>query len=196
MEPPPLKYAAMEPGEERSLRRSENQLRDARLKRLAADIDALSEKDDTRLRHAREIAALRRAAAAELYAACADFVASLNALLQQGELGLDPPRFSPETFEEDTPNLIQIHIRGRILQVEYAATPELVSTEDFRIPYTLQGFVRAFNQDLLDKDLIEEQLIFYTLEKDKRMWRFFDARTYRSGPFDEAYLVSLMEQII
>jgi len=28
------------------------------------------------------------------------------------------------------------------------------------------------------------------------MWRFFDARTYRSGPFDENYLVGLMEQLI
>jgi hypothetical protein len=76
------------------------------------------------------------------------------------------------------------------------ATAELVSTEEFRIPYTLAGSVRAFNQELLDKDLIEEQLIFFTLEKHRRMWRFFDPRTYRSGPFDQEYLVSLMEQLI
>jgi len=44
--------------------------------------------------------------------------------------------------------------------------------------------------------LIEEQLLFYTLEKDRKMWRFFDARTYRSGPFDQEYLASLMEQLI
>ena len=71
-----------------------------------------------------------------------------------------------------------------------------MSTEDFRVPYTLEGFVRAFNQELLDKDIIEEQLIFYTLEKGGKMWRFFDARTYRSGQFDQGYLVSLMEQLI
>jgi hypothetical protein len=65
-----------------------------------------------------------------------------------------------------------------------------------RIPYTLQGVVRAFNQELLDRSLIEQQLLFYTLEKEKKMWRFFDARTYRSGPFDQEYLISLMEQLI
>ena len=86
-------------------------------------------------------------------------------------------------------------MRGRILQISFAATPELVSTEDFRVPYTLNGTVRAFNQELLDKDIIEEQLIFYTIEHHKKMWRFFDARTYRSGPFDQEYLVGLMEQL-
>jgi hypothetical protein len=44
--------------------------------------------------------------------------------------------------------------------------------------------------------MIEEQLLFYTLEKERKMWRFFDARTYRSGPFDPEYLASLMERLI
>jgi hypothetical protein len=92
--------------------------------------------------------------------------------------------------------LIQINVRGRILQIEYGAADTLISTEEFRIPYTLAGSVRAFNQELLDKDIIEEQLIFYTIEKHRRMWRFFDARTYRSGPFDQAYLISLLEQLL
>jgi hypothetical protein len=92
--------------------------------------------------------------------------------------------------------MIQINVRGRILQVEFKTTVELVSTEDFRIPYTVEGHIRAFNQELLDKHIIEEQLIFYTLEKERNMWRFFDARTYRSGPFDQSYLISLMEQLI
>jgi hypothetical protein len=109
---------------------------------------------------------------------------------------LDPPEFREESFRDDLPNLIQINVRGRILQVEFEATPELVSTEDFRVPYTLSGAVRAFNQALLDKDLIEEQLIFYTVEKDKNMWRFFDARTYRSGGLDRDYLIGLMEHLV
>ena len=104
--------------------------------------------------------------------------------------------FSPDAFQEDGKNLFQINVQGRILQVEFEAAPELISTEDLRIPYTLQGVVRAFNQELLDRSLIEEQLLFYTLEKDKKMWRFFDARTYRSGPFDQEYLISLMEQLL
>ena len=175
---------------------SQEQIRDTRLKRLAHRVDALAEKDESFLRHAREIAALRKAAAAELFAICSGFVSSLNRLLTRCEMVLDPPEFSGEAFQEDTKNLIQINFQGRILQVEFEAAPELVSTEDFRIPYTLQGVTRAFNQELLDRSLIEEQLLFYTLAKEKKMWRFFDARTYRSGPFDQEYLISLMEQLL
>lgn len=175
---------------------SQAQARDNRLKRLAENIDALVEKDAGSVRRAREIAALRRDAIAELYGICFDFVSAVNGLLSRGEVVLDPPEFSEGAFDEHAANMIQINVRGRILQVEFKTTAELVSTEDFRVPYTLEGFVRAFNQDLLDKDIIEEQLIFFTLEKKGRMWRFFDARTYRSGPFDQGYLISLMEQLI
>jgi len=170
--------------------------RDARLKRLAESIDALVEKDENSLGRVREVRTLRRAAAAELYGICSNFVVALNRLLSRGEVVLDPPEYAEGAFQEESANLVQMNVRGRILQVEFEATLELLSTEDFRIPYTLQGVVRAFNQELLDKDIIEEQLIFYTCEKRKRMWRFFDARTYRSGPFDEEYLIALMEQLI
>ena len=170
--------------------------RDARLKRLAENIEALAAKDEGYLRRAQEIASLRRAAAADLYAICADFVASVNRLLTHGEVELDPPGYAPDSFQDDSVNLVQINVRGRILQVAFSATPELISTEDFRVPYTLSGTVRAFNQELLEKDIIEEQLIFYTLENEKKMWRFFDARTYRSGPFDQEYLIGLMEQLL
>ena len=78
--------------------------------------------------------------------------------------------------------MIQINVRGRILQIEFEATGELVSTEDFRIPYTMQGTVRTFNQELLDKDLIEEQLIYFTLEKEKNMWRFSTPKPIDPGP--------------
>jgi len=170
--------------------------RDIRLKKLARSIEALKAKDDIVLAHARQMTALRRSAAADLYAICEDFVDSVNGLLEHPEVQLDPPGYSEESFRDDVPNLVQINVRGRILQVAFRATPELVSTEDFRVPYTLEGTVRAFNQELLDKDLIEEQLIFFTLEHHKRMWRFFDARTYRSGPFDQEYLIGLMEQLL
>ena len=170
--------------------------RDARLKRLAENIDKLAEKDEGLLRRTRETAALRQAAAADIYAICADFVGSVNRLLARSEIELDPPGFGSNSFQEELVNLIQINVRGRILQVSFSATAELTSTEDFRIPYTLEGTVRAFNQELLDKDIIEEQLIFYTIENHKKMWRFFDARTYRSGPFDQEYLIGLMEQLL
>ncbi len=176
--------------------RSQEQVRDARFKRLAQSIDALAEKDESSLRHAREIAALRRSAATDLYAICSGFVNSLNRLLSRSKMVLDPSEFPPDAYQEDDKNLFQINVQGRILQVEFEAAPELISTENLRIPYTLQGVVRAFNQELLDRSLIEEQLLFYTLEKDKKMWRFFDTRTYRSGPFDQEYLISLMERLM
>jgi hypothetical protein len=172
------------------------QTRDARLKRLAENIDSLLERDQALLDHAREMAGLRRRAALEIHAICADFVMSLNRLLARSQVMLDPSSFPEEAFRPEGIHLFQINVSGRILQVEFAATPELVSTEDFRIPYTLAGAMRAFNQALLEKDLIEEQLLFYTLEREKRMWRFFDPRTYRSGPFDQEYLVGLMEQLL
>lgn len=167
-----------------------------RMKRLARSIDALAEKDEGFLRLSRQMEEMRRAAACQLYAICRDFVNSLNRLSAQGSLALDPEQFSGDAFQEDGVNLIQISIRGRILQVAFQATPELVCTEDFRVPYTLAGSVRAFNQQLLEKDIIEEQLVFYTVEKDRRMWRFFDPRTYHSGTFDQEYLASVMEQLI
>ena len=110
------------------------QARDARLRRLAESIDALAEKDEGLLRRAREITALRQAAAADLYAICADFVGSVNRLLARTEVQLDPPGYAADSFQEDLVNLVQINVRGRILQVSFSATPELVSTEDFRVP--------------------------------------------------------------
>jgi hypothetical protein len=169
---------------------------DARLKKLAASIETLAEKDERSLRSAREMAEIRSAAAVELYRICGDFVDALNRLLPRPEVVIDPSDCGSETFSDLTLCLVQINVRGRILQIEYGAAEVLVSTEEFRIPYTLSGSVRAFNQELLEKDIIEEQLIFYTIEKHRRMWRFFDARTYRSGPFDQAYLISLLEQLL
>jgi hypothetical protein len=169
---------------------------DIRLKRLARNIDALADRDEDLLSRAREITTLRQRAATEIHTICAEFVASLNRHLSREAVVLDPPDFGEGTFREEGRNLIQINVRGRILQIEFGSTPELVSTEDFRVPYTMDGSVRAYNQELLEKDIIEEQLLYYTLEKDRKWWRFFDPRTYRSGPFDQEYLVSLMEQLI
>jgi hypothetical protein len=169
---------------------------DERLRRLAHNIDRLVDKDDDLLRRERETEALRRAAAAQLHALCAAFVGDLNLLLQRSEVRLDPETFDADLFQPDMPTLIQIQVRGRILQIAFTATPGLTSTEEFRIPYILEGSVRAFNQQLLDKHLMEEQLLFYTLEGRSTIWRYFDTRTYRSGHFDREYLMTLMEQVI
>ena len=169
---------------------------EARLRRLARSIETLAEKDERALRRTREIAELRRRAASEIFSVCQGFVDALNRMLSGVAVALDPPEFRPEYFHEDRSNLIQMNFRGRILQVEFAATPEPLSTEDFRIPYTLGGSVRAFNQALLEKNLVEEQLLFYTVEPRRTMWRYFDVRTYRSGEFGRDYLIGLMDRLV
>jgi hypothetical protein len=167
-----------------------------RLDRLAHNIDALAAKDDVDLARAKEIACLRQQAALDLHAACAAFVTALNALLSKTQVVLDPPAYASDNFDDDGVNLFQVNARGRILQIDFKSTPELVSTEEFRVPYILAGSIRCFNQQLLQQDLILEHLLFYCLEKDRRFWRFFDERTYRSGPLNEDYLISLMEQLV
>lgn len=167
-----------------------------RLKRLADNIRTLSAKDDLLLQKAREMAIVRQKAALQLFGVCAGFVRDLNALLEGPDVRLDPEHFAPEAFQDDGMNLFQIHVRGRILQVTFESTAELISTEEFRVPYVLHGATRCFNQQLLDQELIEEHLLFYCLERNHSMWRFFDTRTYHTGVFDEEYLISLLERLV
>lgn len=167
-----------------------------RLSRLAEQIDALAGKDERAVKRAAEIAALRRDAAAELHAVCAAFVNDLNGLLSQTQVSMDPPAYARERFREDAPNVFQINVRGRLVQIVFEATAELVSTEDFRVPYVVSGTVRCFNQQLLQQDMILEHLLFYCMEKGRGLWRYFDERTYRTGPFDRDYLTGLIEQLI
>jgi hypothetical protein len=171
-------------------------LHNNRLKRLAETIDALAVKDAELIEKTQRIAVLRRRAANELHAICRSFVGELNRHLTQTELTFDPPTYAPESFQDGGANLFQVNARGRLLQIEFSATDLLISTENFRVPHILEGAVRCFNQDLLDQAVIEEQYVFYCLERRHNQWRYFDARTYRSGPFDEDYLISLMEQLV
>ena len=167
-----------------------------RLKKLARNIDGLLEKDELLAKHALEIAGMRRAAAAELHALFVRFTSEVNDLLSTAHLVLDPPAFSPDTYRDFGVNMIQLNVRGRIIQLEFEAPERLVSTENFRVPYILEGAVRCFNQELLDRDQVEEQLLFYCLEKHRHAWRYFDARTYHTGLFDQDYLIGLLERIV
>lgn len=148
------------------------------------------------LQRGREIATLRRHAAVELHAICAGFVGALNELLSITELEFVPHDYLPGSFQENGVNLFQINARGRLVQVKFEATPELLSTENFRMPYILEGSIRCFNQQLLEQDLIEEHSLYCTLEKRGTRWRFFNARTYHSGPFDMDYLIGLLERLV
>ena len=167
-----------------------------RLKKLARSMDALVEKDEAHLKRAAEVLALRCRAAAQLHAVCAEFARALNELTSRTEIKLDPPEYRAETFRDGGANLFQLNARGRIVQIEFETTEELTSSEDFRVPYTLHGAVRGFNQELLEQNLVREQLLFYTVERSGNMWRYFDARTYRTGPFDIEYLLGLMEELV
>lgn len=167
-----------------------------RLKRLASNIDTLIDKDDARARQAGEIHDLRRRAACELHAVCSGFVASVNTLLTRTRVDLDPPEFAADRFAEKESGIFQVNVRGRILQIEFSAPDELVSTEHFRVPYVLEGSARCFNQDLLDRALVEEQNLFYCLERGRRIWRYFDGRTYQTGLFNQEYLTELLERLV
>lgn len=167
-----------------------------RLKKLANAIEALSAKDMALVQKTLAIAALRREAARELHAICGAFVGALNQQLASAQVEFDPAEYLPESFQDTGVNLLQINVRGRILQIEFSATPQTVSTENFRVPHIIEGSIRCFNQEFLERAVVEEQFIFYCLEKKRNLWRFFDSRTYRSGPFDQDYLISLMEQVI
>ncbi len=166
-----------------------------RFRKLAKNLDALAHADDIHLRRTHEIGLLRRQAALELHGICDAFVRELNQMLSEFALEFSPKEYALDSFQDLGLNLFQINARGRILQIEFEATPELVSTEDFRVPYIMFGEIRSFNQQLLERDLIEEQLLFYTMEKARNLWRYFDARTYRSGLVDGDYLAGLMDQL-
>ncbi len=166
-----------------------------RLKKLALRIDALPERDSQLAMRAAEIDVLRRAGAVDLHRICASLVESINSLLKSVVVELSPERYSGDSFHDDKPNLLQINLRGRLLMIDFRATETLISSEDFRAPYILEGAVRSLNQDYLDREAIEEQCLYYCLDR-KNTWRFFDARTYRTGLVDQEYLISLLERLV
>ena len=169
---------------------------DERIRRLAGNIDSLVERDEVIAKHVEEIGGLRRTGAVELYDLCAELVHDLNNQLQRTSLELSPDSFSKERFKAEAPNLIQIGVRGRLLQFEFRAPEQLVSSENFRIPYVLEGSIRCLNQDLLDRNEIEERLLFYCTQRGEQYWRYFDPRTYQSDVVDRDYLILLLEELL
>ncbi len=167
-----------------------------RLERLAQSIEAIGGRDQRLIEESALVERLREEGGAALYRICRDFVDDLNSRLSQPALVLDPPDWSPENFDEDGANLYQISLRGRLLQIEFSATDEPYSTEEFRRRYVLRGGVRSFNQKFLDRDTVDEQLIFYCPHESGAAWHFFDARTYRTGLVTADYLATEMERLL
>ena len=139
---------------------------------------------------------LRLRGAQELHAVCRSFVDDVNSRLRHSFLVLSPAEFAQAGFREDGANLVQINLRGRLLQIEYQVTEDLFSQDDFRIPYILKGSVRSFNQELLDANRVDEQLLFYCPNETSGDWHAFDCRTYRTGLLDADYLASALERLI
>jgi hypothetical protein len=162
--------------------------------RLARQIDA-AKKAERFLMSADDVAALRRRGACQLHSICAEFISSVNSRLSQGTLDLSPPEYTPEMFRESGVNLIQMGAQGRQMQIAFEAAPQLVSTEKFLVPYVLEGEVRTYNQKMLERFEIRSQLLFFCLEEDHAVWRFFDWRTRGTGLVDRELLVALMGRL-
>jgi len=157
---------------------------DDRIAKLARQIDVEVRKDQHLLLTEAEILGLRRQGAAELYTICADFVASLNRLLSPPVVELTPAEYSPEMFRESGANLIQLNAQGRIIQVAFQATREKFSTEKFRIPYILEGEVRAYNQEMLERTEVRSLPLFFPAEQARNAWHYFE--WLQAGPGSSA----------
>ena len=166
-----------------------------RLTRLATAIDAIAVRDRELIDESVQVEELRARGAVEFHGICRAFVDKVNDRLAEKAVLLDPPAFSETDFDEGG-TLFQINLRGRLLQMAFAATEQLYEKDDFKKAYVLRGTVRGFNQDLLADNTVDEQLIFYCPHEGKAEWHFFDERTYRTGRVGEEYLISEMERLL
>jgi hypothetical protein len=91
---------------------------------------------------------------------------------------------------------MQINAQGRVVQIAFEATREIFSTVKFRIPYVLEGEVRAYNQEMLERTQIRSQAMFFCLEENGNTWRYFEWLNGRTGAFDRDQLVSLLERLV
>lgn len=164
---------------------------DDAIAKLARQIEA-AQKAERLLVDADQVAKVRRQGACDLYRLCAEFVASVNDRLSEALVELSPPTYSAEAFRETGPNLMQISSRGRQIQIAFASTRELASTEKFLVPYVLEGEVRTYNQKMLEHLEIRSRMIFFCVEKEKAAWRFYDWRSGSTGLLGQDLFVNLM----
>ena len=160
-------------------------------RRLARQIEAAIKSERLSV-DAKAVRELRQRGAAELHRVCAEFVSSVTKNLSKAEIELAPLAYSPETFHEAGVNVMQISSQGRQLQITFAAGARPVSTEKFRVPYVLEGEVRAYNQKMLERFEIVTHSVFYCVGEEVSGWRFYDWRTLHTGPVNQDFLVELM----
>ena len=166
-----------------------------RIKNLARRISDFAKADQSRMREEAEIRARRQQAAMELHRLCAGFVNELNAAVEVVKLELSPDAFAAENFLEDGWNLFQINVSGRVVQISFRATNSLVSADEIKQRYTLEGSIRWFNQQMIDLEDVREHRVFYLLDKKAQGWRSYDPLTRRLAPLDDDYLADLLEEL-
>ena len=120
---------------------------------------------------------------------------SVNSRLSEGALELSPQSYTPEMFRERGVNLIQIGSQGRQIQISFEAPAQLISREKFLIPYILEGEVRAYNQEMLERSEMRTRMLFLCLQEERVVWRFYDWRTRQTGIVGRELLVGLMGQL-
>jgi hypothetical protein len=167
---------------------------DDAIAKLARQIDA-TQRAERLLVDTYQVVKLRRIGACDLYRLCAEFISSVNGRLSDALLDLSPPAYSAEAFRDSGPNLIQISSQGRQMQIAFEATPELASAEKFVVPYVLEGEIRTYNQRMLERFEIRSRMIFFCVERENAVWRFFDWRTRTTGVLTGEILASLMEPL-
>lgn len=169
---------------------------DPRLKRLAQKLDELPAKDELRMRAAREIEVRQRQGAIEMHDLCAALVRDLNSVMVHMNIELMPPAYNPDTIHSPSGTLFQINATGRIVQIAILPPDVTLCTDHFRIPYLLRGAIRWFNQESLERQEIQESLVFYCVERGEYSWRYVDSRSRKSGMVDPAFLMEAMEQLL
>lgn len=156
----------------------------------------LGERDQNLMDESTRVDRHRIAGAVELHGLCREFTEALNAKLSSPAVVLDPPEYGAEQYNDGVPGLFQINLRGRLLQLEFEATEELYSKEEFRRPYVLFGTVRSFNQDFLVHNTVGEKSIFYCPEGAGGRWYFFENRTYDTGEVNTDFFIGELQELL
>jgi len=153
------------------------------------------ERDSQRVRRTREIEALRQEAAPALHGLCATLVESINRLVTRVRIELDPSEYTRDGPPRDV-QVFQINVSGRVVQITFRPTETLTSAERFHLPYILEGAIRWYNQESLDREEVGEHHLFCCVEKETAGWYFLDPGSRRNGRLNQEYLVELMEKLV
>jgi len=170
--------------------------REERFGKLARRVEEVRRNDEADARRRSEIAEKRVQALLMLWEICRNFADHLNRHIEQEQVILAPPD-PPADINEDNSAQLLLSLHGRVLLLDIRIPSDLVSSDNFRKPYILEGEVRFFNQKLLDEERVEEHAVFFCHEEGPGgAWLYWNSRSYTSGRLDEDYLAGLLEQIL